>query len=233
MSDRGYLWENLADEIVDEFDDLGALPSYLELQKSGGGFHEIQYSTAEVKPELTGPERSAKHYERSAAVGQCVKCAQPARPNKKTCQKCTDKATERQRLRRRGMRERLADVRMGVTHHFTIITKTPDEDGVQEIDGYVQTGVYEDGRLGEIFIRIGKTGATEAMYEQWAIAASMALQYGVPVEAFFRKFLGTRFEPSGATANKDIKRCTSVLDYVSRWVLLKYAPVQTQEEVQP
>lgn len=130
------------------------------------------------------------------------------------------------------MREKLPDVRPGVTHHFTIIAAHPDG-GVQEIDGYIQTGIYDDGRLGEIFMRVGKTGTAEAavMYEQWAIAASMALQYGVPVDAFFGKFLGTNFEPSGATTNKTIPRVTSVLDYVSRWVLSRYGSDEVRKQV--
>lgn len=121
------------------------------------------------------------------------------------------------------MRERMPAERKGLTHHFTLITKTPDENGVREIDGYLTCNVYPDsGQLGEIFIRIGKSGAEEAIYEQWAIGASIALQFGVPIEAYFKKFLGTRFEPAGATTNKEIPRCTSILDYVSRFILKTY-----------
>ncbi len=135
----------------------------------------------------------------------------------------TKEILRRKALERKLMRERMPAERKGLTHHFTLITKTPDENGVREIDGYLTCNVYPDsGQLGEIFIRIGKSGAEEAIYEQWAIGASIALQFGVPVEAYFKKFLGTRFEPSGATSNKEIPRCTSILDYVSRFILKTY-----------
>lgn len=150
------------------------------------------------------------------------------------------------------MRERMADLREGVTHHFCIMAKCNKlkciagkvegrdgpytcmrcgGSGIREIDGYLTCNTYEDGRLGEIFIRVGKSGAEEAIYEQWAISASMALQFGVPIEAYFRKFLATQFEPAGPTRNKDIPRCSSVLDYVAKYVLSKY--VVKAEEVQP
>lgn len=159
----------------------------------------------------------------------------------------TKEALRRRALERKIMRERMADSRSGYTHHFTIFAKCPklkcvsgrvgdnpcsrcNGSGVREVDGYLTCNTYDDGRLGEIFIRIGKAGNEEAIYEQWAIGASMALQFGVPVEAYFRKFLATQFEPAGATKNKDIKRCTSILDYVAKYVLSTY--VKQQEEVQ-
>lgn len=143
------------------------------------------------------------------------------------------------------MREKLTDLRIGITHHFTIIAKCPklkcvagrvgdglcsrcDGSGVREVDGYLTCNTYDDGRLGEIFIRIGKCGNEEAIYEQWAIGASIALQFGVPVEAYFVKFLATQFEPAGATKNPKIARCTSVLDYVARYVLTHYAKAKVQ-----
>ena len=134
------------------------------------------------------------------------------------------KERERERVsawkRTRGMRERPETTREGITHHFVITTKT---DGVlHDVDGYIQTGTYPDGRLAELFIKVGKQGDFHAVLDQFAIAASVALQYGAPVNEFFKKFLGTRFEPSGATTNKDIPRCTSVLDYVARFILAKH-----------
>lgn len=156
-------------------------------------------------------------------------------------------ARENRKARRQVMRERMADLRTGVTHHFTIIArcnklkcvagKVGVENcsrcggaGVREVDGYITCNTYDDGRLGEIFIRIGKAGNEEAIYEQWAISASMALQFGVPVDAYFRKFLATQFEPSGATKNTKIKRCTSVLDYVARYVLMNFGSKEAAEQ---
>jgi hypothetical protein len=163
----------------------------------------------------------------------------------------------RQRAQKRKlMRERMPELREGTTHHFTILARCNKlkcvagkiegkdgpytcprcgGDGVREVDGYITCNTYEDGRLGELFIRVGKSGAEEAIYEQWAIGASVAIQFGVPVEAYFRKFLATQFEPAGATKNKSIARCTSVLDYVARYVLMKFCPAESTEkaEVQP
>jgi hypothetical protein len=151
----------------------------------------------------------------------------------------TKEAIRRRAFERKIMRQRMPDLRSGVTHHFTIIAKCPklkcisgkvgnvncsrcDGTGVREVDGYITPNVYEDGRLGEIFIRIGKVGNEEAVYEQWAVAVSTALQFGVPVDDYFRKFLATRFEPSGRTKNPKIRFCTSVLDYVARYILMKH-----------
>lgn len=122
-------------------------------------------------------------------------------------------------------KQRLPEERRGVTHHFSILTKRTDPEGLDrlvEIDGYLQTGEYEDGRLGEIFLKVGKAGAESAWIDQWALLFSVALQYGAPVEELAKKFVGTNFEPYGATKNKDIPRCTSVLDYVARYLLAKY-----------
>lgn len=125
------------------------------------------------------------------------------------------------------MRERLPDVREGITHHFTITTRVPETDQLQEIDGYIQTGLYEDGRVGEIFIKVGRPGDVFAMLDQWAISFSIALQYGAPLEDLCRKHLGSRFWPDGATSNKNIPRCTSLVDYTVRWLLDKYGKETT------
>jgi ribonucleoside-diphosphate reductase alpha chain len=120
-------------------------------------------------------------------------------------------------------RERLPDDREGVTLRFRIISNAIDGSGLYETKGYVQSGVYPDGKLGEIFVKTGKPGGTEALLDQWAVSTSVALQYGAPVDELLRKFVGTQFEPSGAvTGVEGIKRCTSPLDLVARYLLMKY-----------
>ena len=119
-------------------------------------------------------------------------------------------------------REKLQEEREGITHHFTIITRNAAGDGIEEVDGYIQTGLYPDGRVGEIFVKVGKAGEHHAMIDQWAIAFSVALQYGAPFDDLCAKFRHARFEPSGATKNKDIPRCSSVVDYAVQWLLAKY-----------
>lgn len=89
---------------------------------------------------------------------------------------------------------------------------------------YLRTGEYEDGRLGEIFIDMHKEGAAfRAMMSNFAIAISLGLQYGVPLDEFIEAFTFTRFEPDGlVTGNDRIKRTTSILDYVFRELAISY-----------
>ena len=97
-----------------------------------------------------------------------------------------------------------------------------DHNGVHEVKGYVSTGVYPDGKLAEAFIKVGKSGAESAWCDEWAKAASIALQYGAPVDNFFSKFVGTNFGTAGLTKSKEFPTCSSILDYVSKWTLARY-----------
>jgi ribonucleoside-diphosphate reductase alpha chain len=89
---------------------------------------------------------------------------------------------------------------------------------------YLHTGEYEDGKLGEIFIDMHKEGAAfRAMMNNFAIAISIGLQYGVPLEEYVEAFTFTRFEPSGMVeGNEAIKMATSVLDYIFRELAISY-----------
>lgn len=176
-----------------------------------------------------GAARTRRWYDKVAALGLCVKCSQRSRPGRRLCAVCHEKQMEAQRARRAMQRQKLPDERAGLTHHFTIIAKTPDGDGVYEVDGYIITGCYPDGRVGEVFLRTGKAGSSEALIDQWAMASSYALQCGADFKGYFEKFKGQRFEPSGATKNPDIPRCTSVVDYCARWLLMAYAGSETPE----
>jgi ribonucleoside-diphosphate reductase alpha chain len=88
---------------------------------------------------------------------------------------------------------------------------------------FVRTGEYGDGTLGEIFLDMAKEGATmRSLMNSFAIAVSVGLQYGVPLEEFVDKFTFTRFEPSGVVEHPNIKTATSVLDYVFRLLAYEY-----------
>jgi ribonucleoside-diphosphate reductase alpha chain len=89
---------------------------------------------------------------------------------------------------------------------------------------YLRTGEYEDGRLGEIFIDMHKEGAAlRSLLNNFAIAVSLGLQYGVPLEEYVDAFTFTRFEPSGPVQGNDsIKYATSILDYVFRELAVSY-----------
>jgi ribonucleoside-diphosphate reductase alpha chain len=88
---------------------------------------------------------------------------------------------------------------------------------------YLRTGEYEDGTIGEIFIDMHKEGAAyRSLLNCFAIAVSLGLQYGVPLEEFVDVFTFTRFEPYGVVDHPNIKRATSVIDYIFRLLGLEY-----------
>ncbi len=88
---------------------------------------------------------------------------------------------------------------------------------------FLRTGEYGDGTLGEIFIDMAKEGATmRSLLNSFAIAISVGLQYGVPLEEYVDKFIFSRFEPSGMVEHPNIKSATSVLDYIFRLLAYEY-----------
>lgn len=112
-------------------------------------------------------------------------------------------------------RKRLNLERKAITHHFEI---------GGEHDGYITVGLYLDGTPGEIFLTMSKQGTTiRGLLDCWAIMVSMALQYGVPLIDICTKFAYTSFEPSGNTPT-ELHYAKSVVDYVSRWLALKFLP---------
>jgi ribonucleoside-diphosphate reductase alpha chain len=100
---------------------------------------------------------------------------------------------------------------------------------------YLRTGEYDDGRLGEIFIDMHKEGAAfRAMMNNFAIAVSLGLQYGVPLEEYVEAFTFTRFEPAGMVQGNDaIKNATSILDYVFRELAVSYLSRNDLAHVEP
>jgi ribonucleoside-diphosphate reductase alpha chain len=119
----------------------------------------------------------------------------------------------------RPYRRKLADERRAITHKFSI--------GGHE--GYLTVGLYEDGLPGEIFITMAKEGSTvSGLMDSFATAISLALQYGVPLKVLCDKFSHSRFEPSGWTPNPDIRMAKSVMDYIFRWLAIKFLPGEAQ-----
>lgn len=97
-------------------------------------------------------------------------------------------------------------------------------------EGYMTAGSYEDGQLGEVFLKLGKQGSTLAgVMDAFSIAISIALQYGVPLEAFVSKFVNMRFEPAGLTDDADIRMSQSIMDYIFRRLALDYLPIEKRE----
>ena len=96
--------------------------------------------------------------------------------------------------------------------------------------GYIHVGFYEDGKVGEIFIRMAKEGSTiSGLMDTIATLTSIALQYGVPLEALVSKFSHMRFEPSGFTSNKDIPIAKSLTDYIFRYLGIRFLNREQQE----
>src|SRR5208337_2868452 len=113
----------------------------------------------------------------------------------------------------RAVRRHLPDERRALTHHFSIAGQ----------EGYLTVGVYEDGLPGEIFVTMAKQGSTiSGLMDSFATAVSLALQYGVPLEVLCSKFTHVRFEPSGWSGNPKIGYAKSIVDYVFRWLELKF-----------
>jgi ribonucleoside-diphosphate reductase alpha chain len=112
-------------------------------------------------------------------------------------------------------RRKLPDERPSLTHKFSVAGH----------EGYIHVGLYEDGKPGEIFIKMAKEGSTlSGVMDTLALSLSMNLQYGVPLEVLCEKLVRTRFEPMGLTMNKEIPMVQSLMDYLGRWLALKFLP---------
>jgi ribonucleoside-diphosphate reductase alpha chain len=150
-------------------------------------------------------EEAEEAVEAFAALPSAAKAAQVS-------EKIVERIIERvERLRER---EKLPGRRKGYTQKAVV--------GGHKV--YVRTGEYDDGRLGEIFIDMHKEGAAfRAMMNNFAIAISLGLQYGVPLEEYVEAFTFTRFEPAGfVQGNEQIKNATSILDYIFRELAISY-----------
>ena len=113
----------------------------------------------------------------------------------------------------RAVRHRLPDERASLTHKFAIAGH----------EGYITVGLYPNGQPGEIFIRMAKEGSTvSGLMDSFATAASIALQHGVPLKVLCEKFAHSRFEPSGWTGNEHIGYAKSIMDYIFRWLQLRF-----------
>ena len=113
------------------------------------------------------------------------------------------------------LRRRLPDTRKSITHKFDIAGH----------EGYLTVGLFDNGQPGELFITMAKEGSTiGGLMDGIGTLTSLALQYGVPLEALVRKFAHVRFEPSGFTKNPDIRNAASIIDYVFRWLAVQFVP---------
>src|SRR5579864_5852020 len=116
-------------------------------------------------------------------------------------------------------RRRLPDERQSITHKFDIAGH----------EGYITVGLYEDNQPGELFLTMAKEGSTISGFaDAFAQAISYALQYGVPLQDLVDKFSHVRFEPAGMTKNPDIRFAKSIVDYIFRWLAVKFLSPEAQ-----
>jgi ribonucleoside-diphosphate reductase alpha chain len=119
----------------------------------------------------------------------------------------------------RAVRHKLQEERASITHKFK----------VGDHEGYITVGLYPSGEPGELFITMAKEGSTvSGLVDSFALAVSIALQHGVPLRLLCEKFAHTRFEPSGWSGNPDIGYAKSIMDYIFRWLQLRFLTGQQQ-----
>ncbi|HLI16562.1 MAG TPA: vitamin B12-dependent ribonucleotide reductase [Acidimicrobiales bacterium] len=103
---------------------------------------------------------------------------------------------------------------------------------VADCEGYVTVGEYEDGRPGEVFMKVSKQGSTlSGVMDAFAIAVSLGLQHGVPLSTFVRKYTNMRFEPAGITDDPELRLASSLVDYIFRRLALDYLPLDERIEL--
>jgi ribonucleoside-diphosphate reductase alpha chain len=127
-----------------------------------------------------------------------------------------------EQLVRQPIREKLPRKRSSKTFSFR----------VADCHGYVTVGEYDDGRPGEIFLRVAKQGSTLAgVMDAFAISVSHGLQYGVPLKAFVEMYTNMRFEPAGMTDDPDLRFASSLVDYIFRRLAVEYLPFEDRAEL--
>ncbi|MCB0910516.1 MAG: vitamin B12-dependent ribonucleotide reductase, partial [Propionibacteriaceae bacterium] len=132
------------------------------------------------------------------------------------------KAEPEVRVEYRARRKRLPKSRISRTTSFS----------VAGAEGYMTSGQYDDGALGEVFLKLGKQGSTLAgVMDAFSIAVSIGLQYGVPLEQFAQKFTNLKFEPAGMTDDPDVRMAQSIMDYIFRRLSLDYLSFDERAEL--
>ena len=131
---------------------------------------------------------------------------------------------------------KVAELEKALEHQTTVVVKQPIRERlprrrksstfafrVADCEGYVTVGEYDDGRPGEVFMKVSKQGSTLAgIMDAFAIAVSLGLQHGVPLATYVRKYTNMRFEPAGMTDDPDLRIAQSLVDYIFRRLAVDY-----------
>jgi ribonucleoside-diphosphate reductase alpha chain len=150
-----------------------------------------------------------------------IKCFAVYRDGSKATQALYTEKKEK-KLKEKIERRKLPLIRQSETHKFSVAGH----------EGYLTYSTFEDGSLGEIFIRMSKQGSTlSGLLDAFAIAVSIALQYGVPLKELANKFIYMRFEPMGITNNEDIPIASSIIDYIFKYLALRFLTSEELKEI--
>ncbi len=167
---------------------------------------------------------------------QGLKAVAIYRENSKRSQPLNTKKTEGEIVKKEKIkieeRKKLPQTRKSLTHKFEIAGH----------EGYITVGLYDDGRPGEIFVTMHKTGSTiRGLMDAWATSVSLNLQYGIPVETLFKKFRHQKFEPAGFVKNENggmldkkfsIRSASSIVDYVSQFMMNSFGSGTGKVEIE-
>jgi ribonucleotide reductase alpha subunit len=148
------------------------------------------------------------------------KVAQPLSIDKRKAEPAEPAATLPEAQSHGVIRRRLPKMRPSQTLSFQ----------VGDAEGYLTAGEYPSDGLGEIFVKLGKQGSTlSGVMDAFAIAVSVGLQYGVPLEEYVKKFTNMRFEPAGMTDDAEVKFASSIVDYLFRRLAIEYLPIDRRQ----
>jgi len=225
---RGYLWEDLSGEIKNEFVQLHARMLF----SPPPGFNAIAnvsgFRTADPAEDVIDPWDWRRNRSAAARTGALPKRRRPVgRPSSVEKAKIVLRELREERQRRK-MEEKPPNDREGTTLHFKILSRGEEQaDGsadVKEVDGHLTLNLNPDGKtLRELFVRVGKAGSSNALYDEWAKQASNRLQDGNSVEEVFLTHRHTNFGDSGKVqCVKGVTSCTSVLDLIAQIVLQRF-----------
>ncbi len=168
-------------------------------------------------PESTTAEEIQEIYMDAWRMG--LKAIAVYRENSKKIQPVSTSDEERGESKAKPRRRRLPMTRKSITHKFSIAGH----------EGYITVGMYDDGTPGEMFVKMAKEGTVvSGLMDSLATVASIALQFGVPLEVLVAKFAHTRFEPAGITENPNIRFAKSIMDYIGRWLAITFLPPEKQ-----
>jgi ribonucleoside-diphosphate reductase alpha chain len=141
--------------------------------------------------------------------------------------------------------EKVAKLEAALSNQTTVVVKQPIRERlprkrksstfsfrVADCEGYVNVGEYEDGRPGELFLKVSKQGSTLAgVMDAFAISVSLGLQHGVPLKTYVQKYTNMRFEPAGMTDDPELRIAQSLVDYIFRRMAVDYLPLEERSEL--